>query len=112
MKKASFKQILEMSDKIVAGFHPVRIVLFGSYASGEASENSDVDLLVIMPSVSGRNVSKAIEIIKHIRPEFPVDILVRSAEEVQRRLAMNDFFFQEINAKGAVLYEADNKRVD
>ncbi|MEI7638679.1 MAG: nucleotidyltransferase domain-containing protein [Syntrophus sp. (in: bacteria)] len=108
---ASFKQIHEITAKIIDEFHPERIVLFGSYARGEATTESDVDLLVIMPEFQGKNVLKAIEIIKSVQPAFPMDLLVRTSDQVQRRLAMNDYFLKEIIEKGSVLYEADSASV-
>jgi len=110
-KMASFKQIHEITAKIIDEFHPERIVLFGSYARGEATTESDVDLLVIMPEFQGKNVLKAIEIIKSVQPAFPMDLLVRTSDQVQRRLAMNDYFLKEIIEKGSVLYEADSASV-
>ncbi len=38
-----------MVERIVREFQPSRIILFGSYARGEAAADSDVDLLVVMP---------------------------------------------------------------
>jgi predicted nucleotidyltransferase len=107
----SFKQIHEIAVKIIDEFHPERIVLFGSYARGEETTYSDIDLLVIMPSFPGKNVLKAIEIIKRIRPAIPMDLLVRTSDQVRRRLAMNDYFIKEIIEKGAVLYEVDHARM-
>ena len=107
----SFKRIHEIKSKIIDEFHPERIVLFGSYARGEETPNSDVDLLVIMPSFPGKNVLKAIEILKRIKPAFPIDLLVRTSDQVQRRVAMNDYFLKGIMEKGAVLYEADHARM-
>jgi predicted nucleotidyltransferase len=107
----AFKQIKEIAVKIIDEFHPERIVLFGSYARGEATTDSDVDLLVIMPSFAGKNVLKAIEIIKKVQPTFPIDLLVRTSDQVQRRVAMNDYFLKDITKKGAVLYKADHARM-
>lgn len=107
----AFKQIQEVAVKIIDEFHPERIVLFGSYFRGEATADSDVDLLVIMPSFAGKNVLKAIEIIEKIQPAFPMDLLVRTSDQVQQRVAMNDCFLKDINEKGAVLYEADHARM-
>ena len=42
-------QIEALSQQIAEQFHPERIILFGSYAYGEPNEDSDVDLLVVMP---------------------------------------------------------------
>ncbi len=42
-------QIRRVSDEIVRRFRPERIILFGSYAYGTPTEDSDVDLLVVLP---------------------------------------------------------------
>jgi hypothetical protein len=64
-----------------------------------------VDLLVIM-AFRGNSVYKAAEILTHIEPKFSVDILVRTQSQVRKRIAMDDWFMQEIVAQGRVLYEA------
>ncbi|HJS18165.1 MAG TPA: nucleotidyltransferase domain-containing protein [Anaerolineales bacterium] len=61
MKKVSRSQIHKYADRIARQFHPHKIILFGSYAYGKPTEDSDVDLLVIMP-FKGRNPEKATEI--------------------------------------------------
>ena len=43
-------EIREFVDKVVAEFAPQRVILFGSHARGDATPDSDVDLLVIMPT--------------------------------------------------------------
>ena len=103
-------QIREVSRRIAAEFRPRRIVLFGSYARGTATEDSDVDLLIITP-LKGEPVSKSVEIRLKVRPSFPVDMLVRTPRMVQERLAMGDDFMREILTEGKTLYEADDARV-
>ena len=49
MKKVSQKLIREMVNRIVRRFDPEKVILFGSYATGKAGPDSDVDLLVVMP---------------------------------------------------------------
>ncbi|MGQ9503210.1 MAG: nucleotidyltransferase domain-containing protein, partial [Anaerolineae bacterium] len=79
--------------------------LFGSYASGTPTPDSDVDLLVIMETeASGKERSWAVSRLLIPRP-FPVDILVRTPQEIERALAEGDFFIREIIAQGRVLYE-------
>lgn len=97
-------------QEVVDKFQPEKIILFGSYAYGEPNQDSDVDLLVILP-VEGEPVEKAIEIRQSIDYHFPLDLLVRSSEQLQKRVEMGDFFIQEILQKGRVLYEADYARV-
>lgn len=99
--------IRKYANQIARQFHPNKIILFGSYAYGKPSEDSDVDILVIM-SFKGRNPEKATEIWMATRPKFPIDIMVRKPEEMKKRLAMGDFFLREITEKGEILYEATN----
>ena len=92
-------------ERIVQAYHPERIVLFGSYAYGTPTVNSDVDLLVVLP-FEGKGSRKAVEILNTLEPEFSVDLLVRTPEQVRQRLAWNDFFLREVIEKGKILYEA------
>jgi predicted nucleotidyltransferase len=65
--------------------------LFGSYAYGQPTEDSDIDLLVILP-FKEMPVQKAIAIRQQVRSPFPLDLMARTAEQVQQRLEMGDFF--------------------
>ncbi len=103
-------RIREYAQRVARAFGPLRIVLFGSYAYGSPTEDSDVDLLVVMPH-EGSSAAKATEIRLRERPGFPTDLLVRSPEALRQRAEMHDFFVLEIMEKGETLYEADNARV-
>jgi uncharacterized protein len=96
-------QIHKLSQQIAQAFHPEHIILFGSYAYGHPTEDSDVDLLVILPFEIS-SVRKALQIIHTVQPRFPVDLLARTPAQVQQRLAWNDFFMKEIIDKGKVIY--------
>jgi len=97
--------IQSVASQIAAAFQPEKIVLFGSYAYGVPTEISDVDMLVILAH-EGKGAQKSVEIIRAVKPLIPVDLLVRTMEQVSERLKMNDFFLREIMEKGKVLYEA------
>jgi predicted nucleotidyltransferase len=101
------RQIDELSNRIAKRFHPEKIVLFGSYASGKPTEDSDVDLLVVMP-FSGRSVDQAVEMRMETRPAFPVDLIVRTPEAVSERLRLGDTFMSGILSAGRILYEASH----
>jgi predicted nucleotidyltransferase len=107
----ALERIQEFCDQIAAEFHPERIVLFGSYAYGTPRADSDVDLLVIL-TFEGRRTAKSVEMLKRVEPTFPVDLLVRTPEEVRQRLAWNDFFLREVMERGRTLYAATDGRVD
>ncbi len=92
-------------QKIVQELDPEKIVLFGSYAYGSPTPNSDVDLLVIMKTeASPKDRSWAVSRLLLPRP-FPVDILVKTPLEVKKGLETGDFFLREIMTRGKVLYD-------
>ncbi|MGC2692443.1 MAG: nucleotidyltransferase domain-containing protein, partial [Desulfobaccales bacterium] len=59
--------IQELCDRIVREFQPERIILFGSYAYGNPTPDSDVDLLVVLP-FEGKNLLKSLEILNLTNP--------------------------------------------
>ena len=106
----SIRHIKRLCRRIAGEFSPQRIVLFGSYAHGTATEDSDVDLPVILPC-GGDPLAKAAEIRQAIDVPFALDLLVRSPEVVRQRLAWNDFFLREVMEKGKLLYDAADRRM-
>lgn len=105
------KDIKASAERIAREFQPQRIVLFGSYAWGQPTPDSDVDLLIILP-FQGKSWKIASEIRKRIHPSFPLDLIVRTANQLRQRLIIGDDFFMEIVQKGKVLYESSNGRMD
>ncbi len=101
----SHDHISELAERIAREFRPRRIILFGSSALGNISEDSDIDLLVVMPT-GGSGLRKAAEIMNKISPRVPVDLIVKDPEDLQRRLEANDFFLREVVEKGKILYES------
>jgi len=94
--------------RIAREFKPRAIVLFGSYAYGRPTEDSDVDLLVVMRH-KGRRLKQALDIRLRLRAPFPLDLLVKSPRTLKTRMGMGDCFVREILEKGRVLYEAPNE---
>ena len=107
MDKISKRTISAFARRIVEQFNPQKIILFGSYAYGKPTGDSDVDMLVIMP-FKGRGAHKATEILLAIDPRFPIDLLVRTPQQIRTRIKLGDFFIREITQKGKVLYEASD----
>lgn len=98
----------EVVERLAAQLQPERVILFGSYAYGTPTPDSDVDLLVILDThASTTERYLAVSRLLYPRP-FPVDILVRTPEEIEQALRANDFFIREIVTHGRVLYERTN----
>jgi len=97
-------------DEIAEKFGPERIILFGAYAYGTPTEDSDVDLMIIR-RYRGRSVDAAIRIRAGTTHRFPMDLLVRSPVEIRRRINWGDMFIIDVVENGIVLYDATNRRM-
>ena len=95
----------QITRTIVSAVAPEKIILFGSLAYGKPTMDSDIDLLIVMPSRK-RPVERARAISNlFLHRHFGMDILVRTPAELRERLSIGDDFFQEIMENGKVLYE-------
>lgn len=92
---------IEAYCRVVAReFKPEKIILFGSYAYGKATKNSDVDLVVIMP-FRGSDTKKLVEIRGRVEAPFPMDMLVWKPGKYSRLKS----FTREVLTRGKVMYE-------
>jgi predicted nucleotidyltransferase len=111
LKRATPSEIKRLCEKIAREFRPEKIILFGSHAYGKPEWDSDVDLLIIMP-FKGRPHRQANNIRSRIEAPMSLDLLVRTPEEIKKRLEMEDFFIREIIERGKLMYEANHEGVD
>lgn len=103
----------ELTKQIASVFHPKKIILFGSNAWGEPSNDSDFDLFVIMDTKEERKAKRAINILNTCHPgTFAIDLLVRTPKEVEERINMGDSFIIKIIKEGKVLYDATREGMD
>ena len=102
----SMKEIREVGQRIGRQFRPDRVLLFGSYADGSATDDSDVDLLVVLP-FDGRPFHKSLEILNRLDIRFPCDLVARPPEDVARRYEQGDPLIRDALDRGKVLYERD-----
>ncbi|NQT88580.1 nucleotidyltransferase domain-containing protein [bacterium] len=100
------RAIVALSEQIARDFEPERIILFGSHATGRAGADSDVDILVVLP-FDGRGFDKSLEILNQTDPQFPIDLIARRPEDVERRYSEGDPLVREALDHGRVLYERD-----
>lgn len=104
-KRVTRKQINAVVRRIVQEFNPEKVILFGSYAYGKPTADSDVDLLVVMESNErpAKRTARVLGAILDVKT-FPMDLLVRTPQELENRLTIGDFFMQEVIERGKALY--------
>lgn len=102
------EEIRAVAQQIAQKFNPQKIILFGSYAHGNYHPYSDVDLLVILEEDHNGENSE-VEVALSVTHKFPMDILVRSSQQLTKRLQMGDTFLRNIIEQGIVLYERSGK---
>lgn len=97
-------------EKIVTAVSPLKIILFGSLASGRATPDSDLDLLIVHNSQqSNRSLRQHIDRLLWGR-YFGIDLIVRRPEQIGQNLADNNpLYTQNIFRDGIVLYERTPK---
>jgi predicted nucleotidyltransferase len=101
--------IRRFAKQVVERFKPEKIILFGSHAYGKPHADSDVDILVVMPAYD--EINQAVRILRMTDHRFPIDLILRTPENLRWRLQEGDWFLREVVSKGEVLYEkADRSR--
>jgi len=101
--------IIQKAITIIKQYGVDRIVLFGSFAQGTATKDSDIDLFVVkdLPETEIRpfriQLKKALwKELGHVHPTF--DIFVDNDERIEKRIALGDLFYKEIYTKGKTIY--------
>lgn len=111
LKKKYQKELQKITAKIVKGYKPEKIILFGSLANDEIRRNSDIDLLIIKKTKE-KYWDRVKKVIYNCLDEswFPVDFFVITPEELKKAQQENRFFItEEVFPKGKVIYEAKSK---
>jgi predicted nucleotidyltransferase len=100
------KELLEqITQRLVAALKPEQIILFGSYAYGEPTEDSDLDLLVVVSDSNEPRYRRARQAYKALRGlGIPKDILVMTREEVERKSTVPSSLVSQALRQGKVLY--------
>jgi predicted nucleotidyltransferase len=100
------KLISEIVEKIKTEYKPEKIILFGSYAYGKPTEDSDIDLFIVKDT-DKRRADRFVEVRTLIyKPGRQISIqpMVYTPKEVEQRLAIGDQFVEEVLARGELLY--------
>src|SRR5947209_11571360 len=85
--------IRRFARQIAERFQPEKIILFGSYAYGTPHEESDVDLLVIMPAAN--EITQSIRITRAFERPFSLDLIVKTPKNLERALREDEWFLRE-----------------
>jgi predicted nucleotidyltransferase len=97
----------EVVRLLVASAHPSKIILFGSCARGTQTEDSDLDLAVILPKVDNR-FDEMVRLRRALGPiPMAIDVLVYSEEDVRERGQFVGTALYEALRNGRVLYDAE-----
>lgn len=102
----SGREIERIVKQIAEGYRPLKVILFGSHAWGEPTEDSDIDLLIVKET-SDRFIDRWVavrELIADPQRRTPVEPIVLTPEELDRRIAGGDQFFRQIVTRGKLLY--------
>jgi predicted nucleotidyltransferase len=104
-------RIRGFSDAVAREFRPAKIILFGSYAHGRPTEDSDVDILVVMSKTRQKGERMSVRIRHAVPRDFPLDLLVWTPSEVNKRLRWGDTLTCDIIERGTILYDAADATV-
>jgi predicted nucleotidyltransferase len=103
------KEVIQnVLQKLITHYAPRKVILFGSHAYGSPGSDSDVDLLIIKETEE-RFIDRWVtvqRILTGTHPSLPVETLVLTPGEIEKRMAIGDQFVEEILKKGKVLYAA------
>lgn len=99
-RRVGRNQIESYCRVLAREFKPRKIILFGSYAYGKPTKDSDVDLVVVMP-FRGSDTEQVVEIRGRVEAPFPMDLLVWPPERTRK----TDYFTREVLTRGKVMHE-------
>ena len=105
MKKEIFLRLKKIAERLRKEYNAERVILFGSYARGEETEDSDVDILVIAPAKERffERMAKVLALTRDLYKGLALSPIVLRPEEMEKRIEIGDQFVQEILNKGIEL---------
>ncbi len=100
------KLINQIAEKIKKQYKPEKIILFGSYAWGKPTKDSDIDLFIVKET-NEKHRERALKVRRLLSEEnglVGLDILVYNSQELTKRLEIGDSFISKIIKKGKLVY--------
>lgn len=102
MTQDIMERLKAISERLKKEYKAKQVILFGSYAKGEATEDSDIDLLVIAPTQERfyHRMATALALVRDLYRGLPISPIVLRPEEVEERRKRGDQFVEEIVREG------------
>jgi len=98
------KEIQNVVKRIAEKYKPEKIYLFGSFAWGKPTKDSDVDFFIVK-NTKIRKFNRQLQVRNIVNGDLPVDILVYNNREIKERVALGDFFVKKILNQGKLVYD-------
>ncbi|MBI5756399.1 MAG: nucleotidyltransferase domain-containing protein [Nitrospirae bacterium] len=100
-----YERLKMIGERLKKDYGAEEVILFGSYAKGEATEDSDVDLFIIAPTKERffERMATVLGLVRDLYKGLALSPIVLTPDEVKRRLNIGDQFVQEILEKGIIL---------
>lgn len=106
-KKEMNRELQKITAVLKEKYKPERIILFGSIARGEERVGSDIDLLLVKKNQEKRafRAKNVFMALRNLKRNYPLDPIIYTPEELEKRLALGDYFIRRVLAEGKILYE-------
>lgn len=105
MDQEMYERLRKIGERLKKEYHAERVILFGSYARGGYTEDSDVDMLIIAPTKERffERMASVRRLIRDLRNGLPIAPIVLTPKEIKERKKAGDQFIIEILEKGLTL---------
>lgn len=105
MNQKIHERLQKISDRLKKEYKAQKVILYGSYAKGEATRDSDIDLFIIAPTNERffERMATVLGLIRDLKKGLPIEPIILRADEVEKRIEIGDQFIQEIIEEGVYL---------
>ena len=105
MNQEIYERLKKVSERLKKEYHAEKVILFGSYARGEATEHSDVDLFIIATTEERffERMATVLRLVRDLYKGLALSPVVLQPAEVEERLKKGDQFIKDILVSGVEL---------